>query len=156
MFDLNLDLSNVQADSFEQLMGSYSLMVTGVEIKRTKNMTGTFISCECTITKGPAEGRKVWARFNIQNDNEKAVEIGLKQLKTMTTAAGFTNDKITSPDQLLNLEFEGYLITEESEYGESVEIKKMGPLGTELKYKIRVKKEDPKKELPKPNATNNY
>lgn len=101
-----LNLSNVQAQSDILPAGQYMAVVTGAEIKKTNSGTGEYIQVELTISSQAHTGRKVWDNFNIKNDNQKAVDIGLSKLKAMALAIGFTETEMTNfkPEMLANKE----------------------------------------------------
>ena len=57
---------------------------------------GVCLTIEFTILDGEHKGRKVWNRFNIENANEKAQEIGQRDLSALCHATGVmdvSNDK---------------------------------------------------------------
>jgi hypothetical protein len=100
------DLSNVETqNSFETIpAGKYLCSTTNAEIKDTASGTGQYIKVEFTVKHGTHEGRKIWTNFNVKNNNPKAVEIGLSQLKTMLVAAKYpTPDKLNGVTDLCGL-----------------------------------------------------
>lgn len=140
MFNLDLDLSNVEADDFSAIPdGSYTLQIEEAIVKNTKAGNGAYIECKSKVVSETQNGRYVWTRYNVQNPNPKAVEIGLRQLKTLILAAGSDATKISDPSQLIGLTFEGYLVSQDNEWGTSTDVKKIGKAGVELKYMPRQK-----------------
>lgn len=98
-----LDLTDVKEDEFSVLpAGEYLVKVTNAVVKDTKHGDGKYIETELVVTQGEGEGRKLWERFNIQNPNEKAVEIGKKQLKKLLVSAG-ANPVLSDVNELCGL-----------------------------------------------------
>jgi hypothetical protein len=94
------DLTNVQAQSFDVLpAGEYNVALVSAELKDTKN-GGQAIKSAFTVTDGEHQGRKLFHNFNVKNQSEKAQTIGLQQLKSMMTAAGWTDFKLDSVTKL--------------------------------------------------------
>lgn len=106
MFDLNLDLENVQASTGFDVMpaGTYSVQVTESDLAETKDGSGAYIKVTLTVIEGEFAKRKLFHNFNIKNKNEQAVQIGLSEIKALILASGATTTKISSPEQLLGLE----------------------------------------------------
>ena len=99
-----IDFSNVETSDFEPVPnGTYTATIVGAEIKDTKSGTGQYISAQFAITTGKFENRRIWENFNIKNDNEMAVNIGLAKLKQLFIAAGRTEFKINGPEDLANI-----------------------------------------------------
>ena len=93
-----LDLTNVQASGL-LAKGEYVASVKTAEVKSTKAMDGEYINC-CFETEG---GERVFTMFNIKNKNDKAVTIGLQQLKSMMLASGAESFVLNSVNDLLGL-----------------------------------------------------
>lgn len=68
--------------------GDYEAMVTHSEIKFTKDGTGRYLELTLEIQSGQFQGRKLWDRLNIENRNQKAVEIAQRQLSSLCHAVG--------------------------------------------------------------------
>lgn len=102
---MSYDLSNVKANEFEALPpGEYITNVTNAEVKDTKNGTGQYIKVELTVDGPTQTGRKIFTNFNVKNDNPKAVQIGLGQLKAFLIKAKYpTPDKLESVGELNGL-----------------------------------------------------
>lgn len=113
------DLTNVEASkSFENLPnGKYHVMADKAEVKPTKS-GGEFINLEVVVQSGEFKGRKLWAKFNIKNESEKAVQIGLGQLKQFMTAAGAKSMVIKDLMELSGLEAIANVTTDE--YGNKI------------------------------------
>lgn len=122
---LDIDLSKTeksQAPSKGPIPeGRYQVSITDAEVKTTKAGTGQYIKAEFTIKEGEYSGKKIWSMFNIKNQNPKAVEIGLQQLKDMLVAANsnLANGKLESVSQLRGLRMTANVKIESSEeYGD--------------------------------------
>lgn len=119
------DLSNIKTNANETLPeGKYVVNVTNSEIKDTQNGNGKYIKVELTISSGEHKGRKLWQNFNVQNKNDKAVSIGLSQLKSMLVAANFpTPDKLNSIADLNGLTVGiKTKIKKDEQYGDKAEV----------------------------------
>ena len=66
--------------------GKYQAVITDSELKMTKSGTGSYLELTFEITDGEFEKRKLWARLNIRNSNQKAVEIAVKTSETALKA----------------------------------------------------------------------
>lgn len=106
MFDLDLDLTNVEASTgFDVLPnGTYSVQVEDAELQSTKDEKGAYIKTTLVVLTEGFKKRKLFHNFNIKNANEQAVQIGLSEIKALILASGATTTKITSPEQLIGLE----------------------------------------------------
>jgi Protein of unknown function (DUF669) len=127
-----LDLTNVATDSgFDTLPpGQYSVQVEKAEMKTTKAGNGEYINCQFTILDGAGVGRKIFHTFNTKNPNEKAVQIGLGQLKSFMTCAGKKDpNSLKSVEDLLGLSALATVKIEKSEdYGDKNKITSFKPL----------------------------
>jgi hypothetical protein len=68
--------------------GWYNVMMTGSEMKPTKDGTGAYLACEYTVMDGQYANRKVFSNLNIRNNNPTAQEIAYKQLSAICHAVG--------------------------------------------------------------------
>lgn len=68
--------------------GEYKVQVISSELKETKAGNGSFIEMVYLITQGEHENYKIWDRFNVDNPNQQAVDIGLRQFKQLAEACG--------------------------------------------------------------------
>lgn len=121
-----LDLTNTKEQTFDVLpAGNYLVTCVAAQVKPTSNSQGTYIECEMKVAEGDAEGRKIWHRFNIQNNNDKAQEIGLSQLKTFMVKAGHPDpNKLTEVNELCGLSAVARVIVRQDPgYNPSNEIK---------------------------------
>ena len=68
--------------------GTYKAVITDSEMRATRAGTGHYLNFTWEITSGEHRGRKVWANYNVDNPNEKAVEIAKRDLASVCTAMG--------------------------------------------------------------------
>lgn len=68
--------------------GVYSVVATESEVKPTKNLTGQVAQFTMQVVEGEHTGRKIFARFNIANQNPEAERIGQSQFSAFCHAAG--------------------------------------------------------------------
>lgn len=120
-----LDISEVkETGGFKPIPeGTYVVISDEAEVKKTKSGTGEYISMKFKILQGTQEGRTLFHSFNIQNENPKAVEIGLGQLKTFMKCAGFTEYKLENVAELVGYKVEAVVkIKSDEGYGEKAVI----------------------------------
>jgi hypothetical protein len=66
--------------------GVYIAEVTTSDVAETKSGTGTMLKITHQILDGPHTGRMIFTNFNIKNQNEKAVEISIGLLGSLSRA----------------------------------------------------------------------
>lgn len=71
--------------------GTYAGMITGSEMKPTKN--GEMLVLTIEIQDGQEAGRKIFERLNLKNDSEIAVKIAYQTLGEVIRACGKTTIK---------------------------------------------------------------
>lgn len=99
---LNLDLSNVKEQSFGIIpQGTYPVIVDDAEVKETKDGTGEYINLKLKVIEGEGTGKFIFTMFNIKNKNQKAVDIGLGQLKSFLSCIGVDNTKLSDVTTLV-------------------------------------------------------
>lgn len=98
MAKLNINVKEIpQAESREYSLlepGWYGAQITSSEMKDTKSGNGSYLSLEFTILDGAMDGcvgRKVWTNLNLDNPNDKAVEIAYADLSAIGHAVGVLN-----------------------------------------------------------------
>ena len=88
---INLDVTNIEYNtgpSTDPLpAGTYTFVISKVTTKPTK-AGGKFAEMELTVTSGNQKGRKVWDRLNLDNVNQTAVDIAVKQVSAYAHALG--------------------------------------------------------------------
>lgn len=111
-FDINQLPQNTS--SFDPLpQGWYSGVITGAELKNTKNGTGQYIAIKYQVTAPTHQGRVVFGNINIKNANPKAEEIGRQQLGEIMRAIGLA--RVQDTDQLIGGNLQIKLAIRESE-----------------------------------------
>lgn len=83
--------------------GWYKTMVTKTELKPTNDGTGTILAATFQVLEGSYKGAPFFNNFNVQNNSEKAMEIGRKQLSALCHAVGLMEMQDT--DQLKSIPF---------------------------------------------------
>lgn len=68
--------------------GQYVVIATASEMKPTKSGTGAYLQFTFEVLDGPCKGRKLWARLNLQNPNQTAVDIAQRELGAICRAVG--------------------------------------------------------------------
>jgi len=91
MSQLNFNAQDVAPQqAFENLTpGWYTAQIVESELKPTQAGTGSYLELTIEVV-APAQfaGRKLWDRLNINNPNEKAVEIAYQTLSAICHATG--------------------------------------------------------------------
>lgn len=89
------DLSGFNAEEvepqgdFEPIpAGWYTCMITDSEMKPTKNGAGEYLQLRLDVIDGQYEGRVLFDRLNLKNENQTAVEIAQRQLSAICRAVG--------------------------------------------------------------------
>ena len=90
MANLNFDASQVDPqNTYEPLpAGDYLCMIVDSDVKPTKAGTGHYAQFTLQVLEGQYQGRMIWDRINIHNQNATAQEIGQKQLSALCHAVG--------------------------------------------------------------------
>lgn len=81
--------------------GKYPAVIVASEEKPTKAGTGSYLQLEFQVIEGEYEGRKVWARLNLNNPNDQAVGIARAELSSICRAVNVM--KLTDSAQLHDL-----------------------------------------------------
>lgn len=68
--------------------GQYVVIATASEMKPTKSGNGQFLQFTFEVLDGPQKGRKLWARLNLVNPNQTAVDIAQRELGAICRAVG--------------------------------------------------------------------
>lgn len=127
-----LDLTDVKETSFELIPeGEYTAQCVEAEIKETKAMTGEYINVKFVIQDAAQEGRHLFHMFNIKNDNPKAVEIGLSQLKTFIKCSGRPSMVLKNVQDLCGLAATVVVKKRTDAYGDKSVISYFKPLSSE-------------------------
>lgn len=127
-----LDLNNVEASGDYEPMeeGDYVLTLEEAEIKQTKAGTGEYLKAKFLVEGPTNKGRYVWHNFNTKNPNQKAVEIGLGQLRSLLENSG-NGDNLTiqSPSELDGIQVGAKIgVKKSEEYGDQNVVKYFMPV----------------------------
>ena len=97
MATINFNVSEVApAEEFKPLPeGKYEAVISDSDVKATRAGNGSYIQLEFEVVSGEHRGRRLWGRYNIDNTNREAVEIGRAQFAAVCQAAGVPNPKDT-------------------------------------------------------------
>ena len=90
MAQLNFNANEVDPSvSFEPVpAGKYVAAITNSEMKATKEGTGSYLELVFTIIEGSHKDRNLWARLNLNNANQTAVQIARAELSAICRAVG--------------------------------------------------------------------
>jgi hypothetical protein len=98
MATLNFNAHEVEPSvAFEPVpAGKYIAVIVDSEMKQTKSGNGNYLELTFEITEGEYQGRKVWARLNIDNPNADAVKIARGELSAICRAVNvmMPNDSV--------------------------------------------------------------
>ena len=77
------------SSSFDPIpAGWYQAIISNSELKATRDGYGEYLSLTLQIIEGQYENRLVFARLNLKNANDKAVDIARKDLAAICRAVG--------------------------------------------------------------------
>ena len=77
------------SSSFDPIpAGWYQAIISNSEMKATRDGYGEFLSLTLQVIEGQYENRLVFARLNLKNANDKAVDIARKDLAAICRAVG--------------------------------------------------------------------
>ena len=77
------------SSSFDPIpAGWYTAIISNSEMKATRDGYGEYLSLTLQIIEGQHENRLVFARLNLKNANDKAVDIARKDLAAICRAVG--------------------------------------------------------------------
>ena len=94
---LDFDTTDLPKDDFSTLpKGWYPVQITSANIVPTKAGTGKILKLELSVIGGEYAGRKIFDGINISNPNDKAQEIGRKQLGSLLESIGKVGEKDVS------------------------------------------------------------
>ena len=98
MTALNFNASEVEpAQEFSVIpAGRYEAVVVASDVKPTKAGTGHYLELTFQIIEGEHNGRRLWARLNLENANETAVKIARGELSAICRAVGVLQPKDSS------------------------------------------------------------
>ncbi len=102
-FDKPFDSSTVDPQTAYKPIpdGEYLVLIKSAAEEKTRDRTGSMLHLICKVLgDGPAKGREVHWRINLENKNPQAVEIGIKQLSAVCRATGIK--QLMRPGELVN------------------------------------------------------
>jgi hypothetical protein len=120
--DLDLSKTKEQQQGFDPVPnGEYTVQCDEAELKHTRSGNGQYIKCRFKIIEGEFLERKIFLNFNIANDSQKAVEIGLGQLKSFLKCSTKSEiEKLTDVSDLIGLSCKAIVkIRRDENYGDS-------------------------------------
>lgn len=112
-----------EAENYSSLPeGDYAVTVKGAEVKQTKAGNGTYLRLRLDVTGPTHAGRVLFANVTLQNPNEKAEEIGRRQMGDIMRALRINT--FSDTDQLIggNLRVK-VVATKSDQYGDGNEVK---------------------------------
>ena len=146
MATLNFNAGEVEPNAgFDPIPADkYVAMVTGSEMKPTKNGDGSYLELEFTVLEGQYKDRKVWDRLCLNHPNPQTVKIARGNLSALCRAVG-----VMQPKDSVDLHNLPLVIT--------VRLKKRddnGDLANEIKgYAAKKSTIDQSSQAPQTNAT---
>ena len=83
--------------SFDPIpVGEYLVVISDSDIKPTSKGTGKYLQLVYDVIDGEYQGRKLFDRLNILNENDTAQKIGKSQLSAICRAVGVMSPKDTA------------------------------------------------------------
>ena len=90
----NFNAEEIEPSSFDPIpAGWYTAIISSSEMKATRDGYGEYLSLTLQVIEGQYENRLVFARLNLKNANEKAVDIARKDLAAICRAVGVMSPK---------------------------------------------------------------
>src|SRR6476620_223407 len=99
---MQFDANQVEpSTSFDVIpAGKYHVQIVNNEMRNTKTGTGRYLWLELSIMDGQHANKRLFERLNLENQNEKAVEIAQRKLGDICRAIGQMS--VTDSEQLHN------------------------------------------------------
>lgn len=114
------------------------------EIKQTKTKgekgnLGQYLWLQLSVIGEHYKNRKVFARITLANDNEKAVEIGRRDLASLAQACGIK--VLKASEEFLGKHVDGRVVVKpaKGDFKEDNEISAYAPVGTKIGTEIKAK-----------------
>jgi hypothetical protein len=73
--------------------GDYQVSIVDAEEKQNKAVTGSYLELTFEVVGNSHKGRRIWARLNLDNPSEKAVEIARRDLAAICRAVNLLRPK---------------------------------------------------------------
>lgn len=70
--------------------GEYEVMITASEWRDNSSSNGRHLVLTLQIIEGEHEGRLLWDRLNLENDNQSTVQIAQRAVSSICRACGFS------------------------------------------------------------------
>jgi hypothetical protein len=124
--DKRINLDGIEAsEGFTPFpAGTYPAMIADADVKTNKRGDGQYIKVQFNVTGANYSGRSVFANFNISHPNPTVEEIGMQQLKQLTSAIGLKGDLLDT-QQLVGGSCDiAVIIKESKEYGPRNDVKR--------------------------------
>lgn len=97
--DFNAATIDVPERAFDLIpAGVYVAEITDSEERPTKSGNGSYLQLTFRIIEGDHSGRLIWDRLNLDNPNQKAVEIAVQRLAEICQAVG--KQKVNDSEEL--------------------------------------------------------
>ncbi|CAN7602781.1 DUF669 domain-containing protein [Bosea sp. LjRoot237] len=87
------------------VVGEYTLEIVESEYKATQSGTGMVLACKAQVVGGEYDQRPYYLNYNLENDNEIAVEIGQREFAGLRRATG-----VLAPDDTEELHFKQFRV----------------------------------------------
>lgn len=128
-FGFTFDASTVQpSDDLAPLpTGEYNVMIIASEMKPTKTGLGQYLELTMQVLDGACINRLIWARLNLVNQNQTAMEIAQRELSAICHAVGVL--AVQDSEQLHNIPLKiRVVVKSDQQYGDRNEIKAYKPM----------------------------
>jgi len=109
--------------------GEYEAIIIESEMKPTKNNNGSYLQLTFQLTGGQYDGRYVWARLNLDNPNQQAVDIAQRELSAICRAVGVMTPSDSSDLHDVPLIIKVGIEPARGQYSESNSIKSYKAIG---------------------------
>lgn len=109
--------------------GKYKVQVTDSDMRPTKDGDGKYLWLEMEILEGEYQGRKIWDRLNLVNQNQQAVEIAQRSLSALCHATGKLHVTDSEALHFIPVVATVKVRPPKGEYGASNEIRGYEPAG---------------------------
>ena len=125
MTELNFDATQVAPNTSPPPIptGWYQGMIEATTMKPASNKMGSYLEVITVITTGAYQGRKVYDRLNLNNQNPVAVEIAQGTLSAICHATGVLQVQVAEQLHNIPLEVRVLLVPAEEGYDESNDVK---------------------------------
>lgn len=103
------NLDDVETNNFDLLPAdNYKMRSIDQEMKDTRDGNGAYLAVTFEIVEGEFSGRRVWQNYNLINQNQKAVDIALGDIKAWLEACGLESGGTLTMDRINELEMKTF------------------------------------------------